>query len=391
MKRDNLKISRRTFLGGVFAAAALALVKKNDAAEAGRRVWKRGDLQIHFIYTGVGEQMFYIFPDGTTMLLDCGNSDTSKHRMPAPIPPAVKGRAGEYVADYILRVNPAPDPSRVDYMMTSHYHADHTHGYQELIERIHFSKAFDRTWPDVNFPCRIEDYDQKDQSLPMMRGVYEKLAARDGLVVEKWRVGEREQLKLLHGGADGFSVFNLCANGFAADETTGKVVDLYHDYPDKQPGFKGNQYGKQWINENGMSIGFILTYGAFRFFCAGDFSDAPCGRSIEEALAGMVRPVTAAKMSHHGFNQSMPPALVAALRPREWFNAVWNHAQNSAEVIARVTDRGLYPGERRIHSCFFTPSRPCADVADPALYEGRTVVLTVAPGGKDYRIDYVNP
>lgn len=379
-------ISRRQFIGGAASAAVLpqfGCVSLSDRA----RAWTKGDLQIHFIYTGVGEQIFHIFPDGTTMLIDCGDIDTSK-REPAPIPEIVKGRAPDYVADYIERVNPAADPTRVDYLMTSHYHADHLTGYPKLIERIHFKKAFDRTWPDVNFPCKISD--MHPDELKTMGEVYAKLAKRDGLVVEKWRVGERDQLRLLHGGAKDFSVFNLCANGFVANETTGVITDLYKDYPDKQPGFKGNQFGKQWINENGMSIGFILTYGKFRYFSAGDFSDCPYGHNIENDMASMVRPVTAAKFNHHAY-MSMFPKLTAALRPKEWFACVWNQRQNTPDTIGWVTDRKIYPGDRRIHSCFFSPQRPCADVADPSLYEGRTVVLTVRPGGEQYDIEYVRP
>ena len=42
---------------------------------AGKKLppWKPGEFQVHFIYTGVAESMFWILPDGTTMLLDCGD------------------------------------------------------------------------------------------------------------------------------------------------------------------------------------------------------------------------------------------------------------------------------------------------------------------------------
>ena len=42
---------------------------------AGKKLpaWKPGEFQVHFIYTGVCESMFWIMPDGTTMLLDCGD------------------------------------------------------------------------------------------------------------------------------------------------------------------------------------------------------------------------------------------------------------------------------------------------------------------------------
>jgi hypothetical protein len=57
------------------------------------RGWEKGELQIHLIYTGVGESMFWIFPDGTTMLLDCGAIDTTG-REPAPILPDASRHAG---------------------------------------------------------------------------------------------------------------------------------------------------------------------------------------------------------------------------------------------------------------------------------------------------------
>ena len=38
---------------------------------AGKKLppWKPGEFQVHFIYTGVAESLFWILPDGTTMLL----------------------------------------------------------------------------------------------------------------------------------------------------------------------------------------------------------------------------------------------------------------------------------------------------------------------------------
>ncbi|MBP5622376.1 MAG: twin-arginine translocation signal domain-containing protein, partial [Thermoguttaceae bacterium] len=35
--------------------------------------WKEGDFDMHFIHTGVSENCFHILPDGTTILLDCGD------------------------------------------------------------------------------------------------------------------------------------------------------------------------------------------------------------------------------------------------------------------------------------------------------------------------------
>ena len=376
-------ISRREFLGGSLTAAFLAGCRSPLVGETCPR-WRPGEFQIHYIYTGNTESMFWIFPDATTMLLDCGDIDTSK-RNPAPLKGATAGTAGERIAKYVAAVNPAADSTRVDYLMISHHHIDHTGGLPAAIRTLHFGKAFDRDYPNYTYPCRLTDYDEKAK--PFILDVYERLRARDGLVVENLRVGARDQVAALHGGAKGFTVFNLSANGIIADERTGRTIDCYEKYPDRQPDFKGNQFGKQWINENGLSLGLIVRYGDFSYYTAGDFSDTPYGVVIEDLMADVVPPVTVAKVNHHGY-MSMPPKLVSALRAKAYVNCVWNHNQNSAPTMKSLSDRSLYPGDRRICPTFMTDRRPNDDV--PAVaYEGAHLVLTVPPGGRAFTLRYL--
>lgn len=383
------------------------------------RGWSRGELQIHFIYTGVCESIFWIFPDGTTMLLDCGDLDViERGTKTVPVLPNPCRHAGEWVARYVTRVNPSADRTQVDYMMLSHFHSDHSgqevwyarktvrdgedyclSGFSEAAETLRFRKAFDRGWPAYDDPCTMDDYDT-ERTLPLMRKLYRHLSARDGLVVEKFVEGRRDQVKALHGGTEGFSIFNLCANGRIADEKTGAVVDLYKDYPDRQPGFQG----KKWINENGMSLGMIVRYGAFSFYTAGDFSDKaalPEGFErfeIEDRLAEVVPRVTVAKVNHHG-HYSMPEKLVKALAPRAWLSGVWDQAHNVPPVMERLADRSIYPGERTIAPCLFPRERleaaRAANAAwlrdvDPASFGGAHVVLGVPPGGESFSLAFLS-
>ena len=70
-------IDRRGFIGlgagavGAWAAGGCSTERKYPG-------WRAGELDIHFIHTGVGEQTFFIFPDGTTMLLDSGSKRLSR-------------------------------------------------------------------------------------------------------------------------------------------------------------------------------------------------------------------------------------------------------------------------------------------------------------------------
>ena len=67
--------------------------------------WKPGEFQVHFIYTGVCESMFWIMPDGTTMLLDCGDFRAwARGKKAVWILPDGWRHPGEWIARYVERV-----------------------------------------------------------------------------------------------------------------------------------------------------------------------------------------------------------------------------------------------------------------------------------------------
>jgi glyoxylase-like metal-dependent hydrolase (beta-lactamase superfamily II) len=363
-------------------------------------VWKPGELQVHAIHTGRGEALFSIFPDATTMLLDCG--DVSPRNNPnddiVPAFPDASRSPGERIARYILDANPAPDPSWVDWLVISHYHSDHVGGRRGISAKrpaglaaasrtLHFHHAIARGRPGRDAPRPEAD---GDGSLALWERCSRRLAKRDGLAVERFEVGRRDQIRLLHGGAKEFSIFNLCANGIVADERTGRVTDICG--------------GLSSYSENAMSLGFIIRYGAFSLYTAGDFSGRvrDVGGSevdLEERLAPFVPPVSAAKVNHHG-HYTMPAALVAALRPRVWFGSVWTLRQFVPPVMERLSDRSLYPGDRTICPPFIPPDRIAEARAfgaawlrdvPPEILASRTgghIVLTVPHGGRTFDLEY---
>ena len=174
--RKRKSLSRRLFLGqcitapfvisqlgGVESCRAEDAVPEptpSESPETGKPYagWKEGDLDLHFIYTGLSESCYHIFPDGTSILIDTGDVPP---RQGIPVLPDNTRPAGEWVARYIKRVNPAGD--RVDYMMCSHFHGDHCgnnyehnemtsgrgedyrlSGLAQVAEFIHFDEVFDR-------------------------------------------------------------------------------------------------------------------------------------------------------------------------------------------------------------------------------------------------------
>lgn len=410
--------SRREALG-LLAVSALSVARGSATAvscapAAKLTPWKPGELKIHLIHTGVGECQFLVFPDATTMMIDCGDHPAlTRLDLSVPVVPDATRLAGEWAARYVLRVNPNKD--RVDYLEASHWHSDHTGyaGWQSLArgwnvglkgcfrsgfalaaEFLHFGKAIDRGYPNYDDPIPTPDGDIT--SLGHMKRLYAALKERDGLVVEKFRLGVDDQIVPLKAKVDAFSVFNLCANGKIA-MPDGTVCDVYRDLFE-------NGRKPHSLNENGMSLGHIIRYGKFSYYTAGDFShERKMGdgslRPIEEAMAKAVGPVSVAKLNHHG-HHSMPDALVKALRPRVWTASVWDQLHTVPETMERLCNPANYPtGELPtiVPGVFPSPRTEREATTDyfphiePAcLKTGCHVVVTVPRDADAFRVECVS-
>ena len=412
-----MTMNRRTFAGGLLCGAALggwrAAFAAGTADAAAGRVWagwKPGEFQVHFIYTGVAESMFLIFPDATTMLLDCGDhAAVTRLDLAVPVLPHPGRLAGDWIARYVARVNPNRD--QVDYMVLSHFHQDHAgsscwqsrrvlgkgeprtgcfrSGFGLALEHLHFRKAIDRGWPDYDEPAPLVDGEER--ILEHMKRIYSYLARRDGLVVEKFRLGAEDQIVPLRdpGAVHGFRVRNIAANGRIA-LPDGTIEDTL-----RRDGRLPDSY-----NENQLSLGNVFSYGKFRFFTAGDFSGpvefkgGP--RAYPETRIGRAAGrVDVAKINHHG-HHSMPFETVRDLAARVYVACVWDQLHVTDDTMTRLADRTAYPDERLICPGILPVERRRAEgdrawMKDvPAeVYDGAHVVLTVPPGGEDYSISFI--
>ncbi len=374
--------------------------------------WKPGEFQIHFIHTGVSEGIFLLFPDGTTMLLDCGDHPAvTRMELAVPVVPGPERLAGDWIARYIQRVLPHDFPIRnglplVDYMMLTHYHDDHSgtpiwqsicpngkalpncyrSGFGLAAESLAFDTAIDRAWPDYNDP---RDDVQQNAEVDHMKRLYNALQNRDGLKIERFRLGAVDQIVQRRHPENypDFKITNITCNGriLAKD---GSIRDLYKERV-KMP---------ERLNENGMSLGIVVRYGAFSLFTAGDFSDiipGPDGTPVqtEDLLAEELSAVEVAKINHHG-HRSMPEGIIKALQAHAWIACVWDQLHTLDFVMERLSDKSLYP-DARIHFPTVFPKERCEadanksffnDIAPETFDKGAHVVVTVPPGGKTYRI-----
>ena len=368
--------------------------------------WKEGQFQIHFIYTGVAESMFLIFPDSTTMLLDCGDFDAlARGEKAVPLLPSAERHSGEWIARYVTRVNPAI--TDVDYMLLTHYHNDHAgsdqfyaekmirdgeeyclSGFSQAAETLSFRKAIDRCWPDSPESLQYADKD----TVGHMQRFYRFMEKRRGLQIETFRLGATDQIVPLHrpGRYPSFQVRNICANG-CITYPDGSIKDLFKAC---------KEAGKPVKSENAMSLGMVFSYGPFRFYTAGDFSAKfkdPDGteRSIEDDIADVCGPVNVAKVNHHGHN-SMSRKLVKALSPQVWVSCVWDQLHNLPPCMELLSDRSIYPGNRIICPTIMPAERRekdgdaawMKDIATES-FDGGHVVVNVEKGGRRYSVSWL--
>ena len=409
-------MDRRDFIkSSLLAGAGLVFTDWKEAFAAGCRDnhagkpwqgWKEGQFQIHFIYTGVAESMFLIFPDGTTMLLDCGDFDAlARGEKAVPLLPSAERHSGEWIARYVTRVNPAI--TDVDYMLLTHYHNDHAgsdkfyaekmirdgeeyclSGFSQAAETLSFRKAIDRCWPDSPESLQYADKD----TVGHIQRFYRFMEKHRGLKIETFRLGATDQIVPLHrpGKYPSFQVRNICANGCIA-YPDGSIKDLFQ---------ARKEAGKAIKNENAMSLGMVFSFGNFRFYTAGDFSAKfkdPDGtqRFIEDDIADVCGPVNVAKVNHHGHN-SMSRKLVEALRPQVWVSCVWDQLHNLPPCMELLSDRSIYPGNRIICPTIMPAERRAKDgdaawMKDVATesYDGGHVVVNVEKGGRRYSVSWL--
>ena len=356
--------------------------------------WRAGHWQVHYIFTGRGESMFHIFPNGQTMLLDCGDS-MRFYKTPKETPhlPDVSRRAGEWVARYVRRVN--PKDNQVDIFHLSHYHEDHGGGLRwnggelgksrlgtyylcglaDAARFLRFDRIIDRASPTFDDPLDVINQASRNDGTPQqMRALYAYLQDEKGTRIEKFQLGK-------HFNFGELDVFNLCSNGRYVRKD-GSIRDLY---------LERKKVGAKVFNENGMSCGMIMTLGKFKYYTAGDFSDGfkrPDGSrgQIEDELAEAVGPVDVAKLNHHG-HHSMFPELVKALRARVWTCCVLDQAHCTYDTMTRLADTSLYSGPRTYIPTFMPYA--FAGAAQAVVDEPCHVILDVPPGGESYTFSCV--
>ena len=379
--------------------------------------WHEGEMDLHFVYTGCGENTFFHLPDGTTVLCDTGEYYRPQESFMVPRLPSGDLLGGEWMARYLRYVCGALSPLKekhIDYAVFTHWHSDHI-GHSTFDG----SDAPDRAWrfrtlPDgrrINgFLCVAEQfkvrrhldhqyparntYETADSSLGLLAPwVDERMKAKE-LDVEPFKPGALDQIALVRNPRkyrDDFHVRNICANGVLWDGAHGT-----HDYAaDHVAGT-----GEKRIQQNVLSLGYVIEYGKFRFFTGGDVQNPLKGRDGApvdyEGLVGQrVGPLSLCKMNHHGCNNAMRDGFVNAVRAQVYVNCMWSPWQAFPEALDRMWRAGAHDGGRPL----LLPQLVWDEQKNGEAKYGYKVpplgqyhvVVKVFPGGERYRVYLLDP
>jgi len=370
----------------------LGIVLLASCATREVKPWKEGYLDIHAINTGRGECSLYIFPDGTTMLVDAAGSTLKKHKyMPTDPKPDSLVSPGKVITEYIRHFAPWADT--LDYMVLTHYHPDHMGDYLretpvaeggyrlssicEVGTEIPYRNLLTRGNPEemVSYnPAREHNMDNFRKFIAWTR-------EENGTSYGYFMPGRDDQLVPLRHEVPGFKIRNIASNGYY---WTGSEVKT--NIPPKE---ELEAAGLPLPPENNMSTVFVLSYGDFDYFAGGDIQyskrDLYPYYDLETPICPVLSRVEVMKGSHHGTANTNCQEILDVLRPDVFVAHTWRDIQPNPETIGRVY-KASPDCDVFLTNLAEKNREPLKEYLDRFNCTGGHFVIRVAPDGKSYRI-----
>lgn len=395
---NDFRITRRRIFSIGEMLCVLALRPKLAlAAEASFSeslpAWSPGFLDIHHIDTGRGSCSFVRAPDGTSILIDCGASNTSLAET-SPLRPNDSRSPAGWVAHYIVKHAPEVTNSGLDFIVATHIHPDHigdipqhgtigSDGYvptglSEIDQLIPAKCVIDRSYPDFG--------DQLPPDAPFTKNYIAWLDARlrAGRTVEAAKVGSSKQIcsRSKHFSPN-FSIRTVAGNGKVWTGKSTRARDV-----------RGRKFpSSQRLNENSLSIALVIQLGSFKYFSGGDLScDTFDGRQpwadVETPTARAVGRVEVALANHHGYFDAIGAEADRLLNPQAYVIPSWHITHPGQLQVQRMLR--AWPNEkiRDVFALGLLPQNRQMNARFDKLLKSTLghVVVRVHPDGSRYEI-----
>ena len=328
-----MRLSRGSHLAAAFALTAALAHAQTPAVRT---------LDIYVIDVEGGNATLFVAPSGESLLIDTGNS----------------GAAAVRDAERIVAAARAAGLTRIDTLITTHWHGDHYGGMAELASRIPIRQFVDHG-PNVQPAAATDEF---------LQTTYPQLYAKGTHTVAK--PGGRISVA-------GLEVLVVTAAGMTIKEPLPGAGAPNPYCASFRPG--------QNNAEDPMSVGTYVTFGRFRTIHLGDLTknkefDLMCPTNrigTVDVLLGL----------HHGVDTSNSEVLVHALRPRV---AIMNNGTRKGGQPEVMTTLHSSPGLEDLWQMHFSqlsgqeytvPGLFIANVPDAPFQEMTVAPLPASPPG----------
>jgi beta-lactamase superfamily II metal-dependent hydrolase len=378
--------------------------------------WKKGYLDLHHINTGRGSAAYYVFPDGTTMLLDAGELSPLDQRTFTPrnssITPDSSKKPYEWIVNYIKQVAPPSNNQSIDYGLITHFHDDHfgawypnapvstsgkflLTGITGVADLLPVHTLIDRGYPDYKYPYDIKRLAKQYGGGEIefghtMKNYFDFTSEKQagGMKMVSLKTGSNQQIRLLHDikAFPSFFVQNVKANQWIWTGTDSATAQHF-------PAIDTTNR-KTWPDENSLSLALTINYGPFTYYTGGDnpgnvfTGDNPI-RDVETPIAKAIGKVDVATMDHHGNRDAVNEYMVKTLSPAVWIGQTWSSDHPGHEVLVRVTNRNIYSDERDLFATnMLEANRLVIGSLIDRSYKSQQghIVVRVMPGGGSYYV-----
>ena len=318
------------FAGARALTLAIVLALAGGATRAAAQT-----LRIYHIDVDQAAATLFVAPGGHTLLIDSGKDHHGRRLLAA------------------LR---AAGVDRLDFFVDTHYHEDHYGGIDEVVDSgVTIGAAFDRggkLW------LPVAKRDSEPAFLNYQRTV--------GHLARQLRRGMTIPLDPL------MTVTCLSAGGVVLGEN--------------DPPVPGDQ-------ENDMSIGLLITFGAFRYWIGGDTETAT---EAKLAARDLVQDVDVYIAHHHGADNGSSAAFLADLRPTviiisNGSNATFKHPRRTTleRMKALTPEPAIFQINRFLGGGTVGSNVPLSFIADPETTDDDgTILLTVNQAATGYTVAY---